>query len=963
MTPRPSRLPAARGRALGASALALVACLVPATPAVAQTGDRPLVVKAKRVWVSPSTVRENAAIVVERGMVTAIEAAAGAAWPDGAEVVELPEGTITAGLVLALHVPTGAASDPSEAALPAAVGLDAFDPLEPRPALLRGGITAASVAAGSERLVPGQASTVRIGAGLDHCVLKRSDSLRVNVGEGPRETPDLFRPPVLPGPDDPLPPAVPQAPKTRGGAIAEVRSMLERARAVAADPAWRPGEDDVDVRPFVRVLNREIPLRVAADRHADVARAIDLAREFRIRLVVEGGNEAWRLASDLRALDAAVLLRISAVPPAGSTPIGPYFRAVGEGSPEAAAKLRAAGVPIALLPPSDAEATNLLYHACRLLGPDFGWSDVLGALTLAPARILGVDADVGTIATGRRADFVAWPGDPTEVAARPLLVVSGGRVAHRVKLRDDLVAITAKRVHTCAGDAIDGATVLVEAGKVRAVGARVTIPHDARRIVDPEAVVVPGFIDGGTQVGIRGYLMVGEGVIEPIGPTGPLGMEQPLARGFDRDLPEVVATAGAGVTAVALSPGAGRLSSGVISVVKTGGPPKEGTVRSAAGILIDLSSSPPNEATRKQLDGMLEAGKKYHESFVEYEKKLDEWKKTGRRDAQPREKLEAAKAPKPRDPVTGTWTGKITVEDLPQPIDFTLTMTLDGTRVTGTIKTSFRRQQETAFEGTFENGVLKVSASEGGRQIEVEATVGRDVLTGTIRMGRMGEGRIEATRAGSAREGAETKPAAETREAGKPGEVDDGRPKPPKTQPALDPYRELFADRASAFVACPTEALAEIAIAILRTKYEVRTVVVTTQEIAALAARFAAAGVALAPTAASIREEEGVLVNPALVAVQNRIPVLFRTGWDGDPRTLYGVAEAAVRHGVDPEDALRMITRQTARFLGLLERLGSLERGKDADLVLLTGEPFAPGTRVKRVMVGGRFIDEETKAP
>ena len=130
-----------------------------------------------------------------------------------------------------------------------------------------------------------------------------------------------------------------------------------------------------------------------------------------------------------------------------------------------------------------------------------------------------------------------------------------------------------------------------------------------------------------------------------------------------------------------------------------------------------------------------------------------------------------------------------------------------------------------------------------------------------------------------------------------------------------------------------------------------------------LAPKLGAAGVALAPTAASIREEEGVLINPAAIAIQNKIPVLFRSGWDGDPRSLYGIAEAAVREGVDPEDALRMITRQPARFLGLLDRLGSLERGKDADLVLLSGEPFAPGTRVKRVMVNGRFTDERREKP
>jgi imidazolonepropionase-like amidohydrolase len=66
-----------------------------------------------------------------------------------------------------------------------------------------------------------------------------------------------------------------------------------------------------------------------------------------------------------------------------------------------------------------------------------------------------------------------------------------------------------------------------------------------------------------------------------------------------------------------------------------------------------------------------------------------------------------------------------------------------------------------------------------------------------------------------------------------------------------------------------------------------------------------------------------------------------------------------VREGVDPEDALRMITRQPARFLGVLDRVGSIERGKDADLVILSGEPFTPGARVLMTMIDGKILETE----
>jgi hypothetical protein len=295
-------------------------------------------------------------------------------------------------------------------------------------------------------------------------------------------------------------------------------------------------------------------------------------------------------------------------------------------------------------------------------------------------------------------------------------------------------------------------------------------------------------------------------------------------------------------------------------------------------------------------------------------------------------------------------------------------MKLEGSVVTGTFAMQGGRRggaRESEFSGTFADNTLHVTTDAEGQRFELTATVGRDVLNGTIKLGQMGEAQVEATRTegGGSGGGGDSRPSDDKKDDGKKDEADDGRPKPPKTQPGMEPNRELFADRASAFVACPSEALGEIVVDVFRTKYELRTVIITTQEIQTLAPKLAAAGVAIAPTGGSIREEEGVLINPAAIATQQKIPVMFRSGWDGDPRSLYLIAEAAVREGVDPEDALRMITRQPARFLGLLDRLGSIERGKDADLLILSGEPFAPGTRVKRVMVNGRFLDEEKEKP
>src|SRR5262249_49501892 len=72
---------------------------------------------------------------------------------------------------------------------------------------------------------------------------------------------------------------------------------------------------------------------------------------------------------------------------------------------------------------------------------------------------------------------------------------------------------------------------------------------------------------------------------------------------------------------------------------------------------------------------------------------------------------------------------------------------------------------------------------------------------------------------------------------------------------------------------------------------------------------------------------------------------------------------AGERAGAGPAraPALRAGTGEPAALLGLESRLGSLEKGKDANMVFLNGEPFEPTTRIQAVMLEGRFVYGEVK--
>ncbi|MFW6157324.1 MAG: amidohydrolase family protein, partial [Balneolaceae bacterium] len=91
------------------------------------------------------------------------------------------------------------------------------------------------------------------------------------------------------------------------------------------------------------------------------------------------------------------------------------------------------------------------------------------------------------------------------------------------------------------------------------------------------------------------------------------------------------------------------------------------------------------------------------------------------------------------------------------------------------------------------------------------------------------------------------------------------------------------------------------------------------------------------------------------------IPFAFQSGFEAYvPKTRIVLFEAgiAVANGLAPEDALRALTVDAARILGVENRIGSLKEGKDADLVLFNGDPFEYTTIAKKVIVDGNVVGE-----
>ena len=78
-------------------------------------------------------------------------------------------------------------------------------------------------------------------------------------------------------------------------------------------------------------------------------------------------------------------------------------------------------------------------------------------------------------------------------------------------------------------------------------------------------------------------------------------------------------------------------------------------------------------------------------------------------------------------------------------------------------------------------------------------------------------------------------------------------------------------------------------------------------------------------------------------------------------RYLWYQAATAVKHGMDRTEALKSITLYPAQFVGVDGRFGSIEAGKEANLIFLTGDPLDAQTWVDQVMIGGEIVYERAK--
>lgn len=213
---------------------------------------------------------------------------------------------------------------------------------------------------------------------------------------------------------------------SRGGLALEVRELFDDVKFYKdnrakfdGNQARRLSASRLDLEALIPVLEGKLPVVVRVHRASDIRAALGLAKELGLKIIVEGGEEAWMVRDELAQAKVPVTLYAMANLPDSFETLG--------SREDNAALLREAGVEVLLSVFDTHNARNVRQMAGNAVRGGMKPADALRAVTLGPATAFGMGATHGSLESGKWGNVVVWSGDPFELSTRVERIYVGGR--------------------------------------------------------------------------------------------------------------------------------------------------------------------------------------------------------------------------------------------------------------------------------------------------------------------------------------------------------------------------------------------------------------------------------------------------------------------------------------------------------------------------------------------------------
>lgn len=391
------------------------------------TAQERVVIKADRIFTAAGDVIEGGSITIVDGKIASVGVGGGSG-----EVIEVA--AVTPGMVdlaAAIDMRHYGVEQSTEASIELEVssGVDFFSYRWDR--VLRDGVTTALAAPFDMNVFGGLCVALKTGGEptLEAREIASNVALRASIGTQPStgNYPPRGRPPID---------FYARRPTTRMGVEWLFRSSYYDALNAERFDLEVDSEQARRNEILLKTITGELLLIVKAPATQDVRTAIYLKEEFGIRhMILDNAIEAWKEPELMRRSGVGVILppfpRNGRVrdPFANDS----YFQTL-----DCAAKLTELGVLVALSGHgSKNPEARLSSQAGFAMRGGMSFDDALAAVTINPARMIGVDDRVGSIEVGKDANLVLWNGTPFEPSSGIIAVILDGKLAFDLRPRTE----------------------------------------------------------------------------------------------------------------------------------------------------------------------------------------------------------------------------------------------------------------------------------------------------------------------------------------------------------------------------------------------------------------------------------------------------------------------------------------------------------------------------------------------
>jgi imidazolonepropionase-like amidohydrolase len=630
-----------------------------------------------------------------------------------------------------------------------------------------------------------------------------------------------------------------QLPTTRMGQMAVLRDIFGQAQQYLDN---HPQNIDWKVESLLPALTRKLPVRINCRNAQDIHSAILFSEAFNLRLIIEGGTEAYKVADQIKRSNVPVIVT-EAFEPGRQYPIDDAEDIMlGQVNPANARLISEAGIRFALSARTNETIGDLQFLAGYAVRQGLSPEEALKAITITPAEILGISERVGSIEKGKDADLVILTCEPFDVQAVVDKTLIDGKIVYarsqaepeKEKVEEaPMTAVRAGKILTASRGTISDGIILINAGKIVYVGPAKQIPDKASVIDAVKSVVIPGLIDIHSHLGLHWEsepVRMNPGSAAKGSENVNLVSIANAVNPYDESFQDVLRS---GITSILLAPETDGLIGGNAALIKlAGNSTKDMITKAYAAVKFSMRGSNAKMAQIWQARDLLNKAKEYAEKWDQYERDYEQYER--------------------------------------------------------------RRQYE------------KDNNENNGEEPDVAFE----------------------------------------------------EPERPTRDSNLELMRGLFERKMPALVHAERSDEIRNTLKVFRDEYNLDVIILGGSDGFRVTDELRKYGVGIAIGPDILRYEKGKAINNPQLLTRSRLRVALHTSATSGTRYLPMNAAYAIRHGMDADSAFRAITIYPAELLGVDDRIGSIDEGKDADLVIMSGEPFDFRSRVEKVIVNGRIVFE-----